>query len=75
MPTPETAVPDIACGARTGPNGANCTTRPALVCDCRRCAREPDDEKFHACAAHPGEAGLHHARIRGYGAEWTRYAP
>ena len=47
-----------------------CEAAATLECGCRRCAREPEDERFWACAEHRQEVAQKHARIRERNAEW-----
>lgn len=47
-----------------------CPAQAAYECGCSRCAREEDDEKFYACAAHTVEVRQNHRRIRGREAQW-----
>ena len=49
-----------------------CKTAPAYECNCSRCFREPQDERFHACDAHRVEAGISHVRVRDYHAQWCK---
>ena len=41
-----------------------------MVCACSRCAREPEDEKFHSSDAHQMDANERHWQIRGRAADW-----
>jgi hypothetical protein len=47
-----------------------CPAQAAYTCGCSRCAREEDDEKFHACAAHAEEVRENHWRVREREAQW-----
>lgn len=51
-----------------------CGGRPTAQCECRRCARETPDERYHACdnAACRAVAAAQHARVRGREASWAK---
>jgi hypothetical protein len=59
-------------GLWKGDDGTTCESKIALTCDCRRCSREDEDEKFHACAdtAHQRKASARHERVRDRMAFW-----
>jgi hypothetical protein len=57
-------------GLLIGQPCTDCAEPVTMVCACRRCAREPEDEKFHSCDAHQMEAEERHWQIRGRPADW-----
>ena len=53
-------------------DGTTCENKIAMTCDCRRCLREDEDEKFHTCrdAEHQRKATKKHGRVRVCPADW-----
>jgi hypothetical protein len=55
--------------------GEDCHGDVVYECSCQRCAREPPDERFHACKEHLIAAGEAHVRVRGRSASWRKVTP
>ncbi len=60
---------DKACGAS---DVEQCGATPVFECVCRRCAHEPQEERFHCCAVHVNETTERHVAIRERDAVWAR---
>lgn len=69
-----TFVPKCDCADESGAL-IGCTNPVAFECFCKRCWREPPDERLYACEQHVREVQLRHERIRGRAAELCRVRP
>jgi hypothetical protein len=59
-------------GLWKGDDGATCESKITLTCNCRRCFREDEKEKFHSCEdpLHRRKAEERHERMRDRDVLW-----